>query len=231
MAFHAEKEPLVTAVMVTGRDSQRLAFARLAAACFDRQTYLNRELLIINTAIESLRPTIPNAREIHLPRARCTLGELRNIGIESISGGWVIQWDDDDWHHPERIQAQMEARRSDGACLLGSQLRLSTVLSSAYVCSNTAGIHGTILHAAKIPWRYPALARAEDTRFLECFPRIVALENPARLYVRIYHGANTWPERHIMADLTGKRNELPHAYRELCREILDKYKSLSVVSR
>ena len=48
-----------------------------------------------------------------------TLGRLRNHSIDLATGDWCIQWDDDEWYHPWRIerQASVLGRRSIASAL------------------------------------------------------------------------------------------------------------------
>jgi glycosyltransferase involved in cell wall biosynthesis len=88
--------------------------------CFVEQTYLPRELLILNEGEETIGVEAGNIREIRIEKvATRTLGDLRNLALELAYGDWLIQWDDDDWYGPERIEAQMRARRSGAAVLVG----------------------------------------------------------------------------------------------------------------
>ncbi len=188
---------LVTAVMITGRDPERRVLAGIAVTTFLGQTYPRKELVIINTG-EPLRRPEPCVREICLDQGAKKLGELRNMGIEESEGDWVIQWDDDDWHHPERIAAQMKFSKRNGACVLGSQVRFSLVSGTGFVWTDKAGIEGTILHHRSVAHRYPRTAKSEDTVFYRLFARAVVVRGCPELYVRLYHGRNTWDEKHIM---------------------------------
>lgn len=142
-----------------------------------------------------------------------TLGELRNLAIER-AREWLrdapgprlaIQWDDDDQHHAERIERQVAVWRAGAAVVLRRQLRgeLSKP-GDEIVCDRTDGIEGTILHDLDTPHEYPRASRGEDTAFLKRFPLRVVLENDPRLYLRWFHGKNTWHRDHVLRPKDGR---------------------------
>ena len=121
---------MVSAVMITGKHPERYALARVAVDCFHAQTHGSRELVIVNTGDVRLWRGEPEVVEIMVEQAGLTLGELRNRALEAARGDWVIQWDDDDWHHPERIASQLAVAEPDAACVLGSR---SAMISRAAI--------------------------------------------------------------------------------------------------
>ena len=168
------KPPLVTAVMITGKTPKHEKMARVAVQSFLDQTYTNKELVIINDGPYELRIGHPSVREILIrePQKKI-LGELRNLGIEEARGDWIIQWDDDDYHHPHRILFQMAHRRPDKAVVLLKQLRVD-ITKGEIICvqCDDGGIAGTILHPAKTDVRYPIEAQGEDRQFLRGFSTV-----------------------------------------------------------
>lgn len=190
--------PLVTAVMVTGKNPARNPLALAAVECFRRQTWVNRELVIINDGTP-LGVAGDNIREIsRKPHATITLGDLRNAGLDAAKGDWVIQWDDDDWYHPDRITQQMLA--ADGrAVLLRHQIRYDAVDGMFYTSLGMPAHAGTILHPRRPMARYFSERKHEDSHFWQqWFPDAVRLANDPELYLRISHGTNTWGRDHII---------------------------------
>jgi len=211
--------PFVSAVMITGKSVEHERWARVALRCFLEQTWPaeSRELLIVNDGPYRLlaRPDEyvapdgrPLVRELGLPAGERPLGELRNIGLDSARGDCVIQWDDDDWHGPGRIELQATpVRQGRAACtFLNRQARYSVPQNSAKLFLANR-IHGTILHRV-CGVRYPATRRAEDTDFMYRVitefgaDRVEDIDVPAeecdRYYIRLHHGGNTWGAGHIM---------------------------------
>src|SRR5436305_1073460 len=66
--------------------------------------------------------------ELRLNKSRWeTVGDLRNLALEHATGDFIVNWDDDDWHHPRRIEVQMQARGEDTAVLLRTRIHHSLV--------------------------------------------------------------------------------------------------------
>lgn len=223
-------KPLVSAVMVTGKSRDRYRLASLAMEDFLRQTYQPRELLIINdgpvqllddpSRLDNDRGTLlrenPAAacaaiREPRLNpstgRERVSLGELRNMGLDMAAGEFVCQWDDDDHHHPLRLEQQMTALLTHGKeiCCLTHQIRYGIPNDAAFVAHLPIGIPGTVLHK-KTARRYPKLGKHEDSHFFKAYEpheRLLISNGPdtfpgPALYVRTYSTLNTFGPLHIM---------------------------------
>jgi glycosyltransferase involved in cell wall biosynthesis len=207
--------------MITGKTPHHEAMARVAVKCFLAQSYTHKELVIINDGEYRLNIEHPAVREVHLnddiPASfewqrgmKVPLGRLRNIGLQYAKGEYVIQWDDDDFHHPHRILFQMaHMPRTDGpaAVLLRRQMRVSIVgKREAFNVEDTGGIAGTIIHTCGKSVEYPYdMSKGEDSHFLKCFgDNVVRVDNDSdiwpgpALYLRLYHGHNTWDEAHVM---------------------------------
>lgn len=222
-------KPLVTAVMVTGKDPAHQRLAEIAVDSVLAQTYRNLELVVINDGEYSIqRPADERLREVRLPEGK-VLGELRNVGLDVAKGQWIVQTDDDDWHHPERIERQMAFALPGRCVLLEHQIRYSFVTNCAFRYGCKEGIAGTILHP-RGPERYPPKAKAEDSDFwLRAFgPKRILIRNKdeAGLYIRFAHYHNTWSSRHIMKHLDGKQGvwELSPEEQGLLLGVLNKYK-------
>jgi len=129
------------------------------------------------------------------------LGDLRNIGLREARGELIIQWDDDDWYHPQRIELQVQAlieTKSDICCL--ERWRLAWPARSLYVVSKRRAWEGSMLAVkARLPC-YPSMRRGEDTVFFDrCRSaglKVHLLDRP-ELYVYVVHGQNTYPEEHF----------------------------------
>jgi glycosyltransferase involved in cell wall biosynthesis len=198
------KPPLVTAVMITGKDPKRETLARKSVQSFLDQTYRRRELLIINHGEYELKIGHPAVREIKIDK-RLSLGEMRNMGIEHAKGEWIIQWDDDDYHHPHRILYQMAHRAGpDAAVLLRKQIRVDMLNGEVICIQCDDGIAGTILHSVGTDVRYPPLEKTEDSEFVKGFGQLILLDNDSdtwpgpALYLRFYHGSNVMDHAHVM---------------------------------
>lgn len=198
-----EQHSEVTAVMIT-QNKERHPYVMMSIRSFLKQTYPASRLLIVNDGVP-VDMDHPRIQEIILPfQSERTLGDLRNIALDHIETPFVIQWDDDDWSHPERIQVQMNAAAlSSKANVLKRQYRYDVVAGKTMRVRWRA-IPGTILHPAS-DLRYPSLRREEDTVFFRKWKKADAinlLDNEPGLYVRLFTGQNTWGRNHIMSGET-----------------------------
>lgn len=202
--------------------ANRKSLAARAVRCFEQQTYANRELIVIDDGTEDytelfrhLPPSqIRYMRDI--PKGQ-VLGRLRNIALDAARGEYLIQWDDDDWYHPDRIriQARTLTKGFDACCLGTSLMHLSDpqFRHLPYLGSLPNGIPGSIMHVRDSSIRYPEFEKAEDTVFLEQWRqrRYAKLpEELSHLFIRCYHGSNTWQQEHFMRRV---RNSFPKAVR------------------
>lgn len=212
--------PLITALMVTGKSPDRRPLAAAAVRSFLQQTYPRKRLVIVDDSpppyweADCLRhPEVTVVRATPRP-----LGALRNLGLELISEGLTIQWDDDDWSHPERISCQWSFWSPGRAVTLLWQVRYSFINNAAYAIrydKRHQGIPGTALFD---PMTNPAVRynaddrKHEDSHLLDkWFPGQCVVydnnwqHNPGpEMYLRFCHPTNTWSERHIMRDYSGE---------------------------
>lgn len=197
--------PRVSCVMVT---ADRAAIARRAVNCFLAQSWPNRELVVVDDGNEdytSLLAGIPADRLLYQRQPRtpeATLGRLRNRSLELARGALVAQWDDDDWYHPERLTRQVAVLGDthDACVLAGTLMHLDAPewMEHPYVGRLSPGVPGTIVHRADAGVRYPEQRRGEDTVFLDHWPRArVAVLDAPELFLRAFHGANTWERVHF----------------------------------
>ena len=98
----------------------RLEWLPKAIRCFQRQTYRNRELLILADGqdVRHLVPDDPRIRLIHLAR-RPEIGAKRNYGCERAAGEIITHWDDDDHSAPGRLAEQIERLLDSGKAVAG----------------------------------------------------------------------------------------------------------------
>jgi len=197
-------QPLVTAVMITGKHEARLPLALAAVRSYQQQTHQNKRLMIVTDGF-SVWDHIPHPddsiREVSVHKM--SLGELRNVALDNIRPDeqFVCQFDDDDWSGPQRIELQLAAAQQHPGCAvtLRQQVRYSFETCSAFVArmEPELGIPGTILHPVT-PLRYPALGKHEDSHFLKSFSSIHVLEAAPELYLRFHTDFSTWDIKHVM---------------------------------
>lgn len=232
----------VSCLMVT---KNRLKLVRRAVQCFQAQSHPSRELVVINDGDDGTQEFIrqlgdPRIIYVRPERPDMNLGELRNLSISAASGTFVMQWDDDDWYHGDRIKAQLAALVETNAdlCVL-ERWTLAWPSEGLFYWSKRRPWEGSMLAIkAKLP-AYPQLPRGEDAElFRSCIDnglKICSLDRPD-LYLYVVHGTNTFDNEHfarcVFNDYTRTlepdevnqvlaRLELPHEpqlpkVRELC---------------
>jgi glycosyltransferase involved in cell wall biosynthesis len=108
-------EPLISCLCLTVPGRAKLLLD--AVQCFTRQTYPNRELLIVcdpGHAIETAAIVKPHdglrARIAVIPtELKLLIGSKRNVGCAYATGEYIAVWDDDDYSGPLRLQHQLAA--------------------------------------------------------------------------------------------------------------------------
>ena len=190
---------------------------RRAVRCYQQQTYPRKELVVVDDGEEDLSGILSvlpeeEVRYIKLERhPDNVLGALRNRALDEARGDYLVQWDDDDWYHPERIARQVAVLEQgfDACTLSGSLMHLDDPVfyCHPYVGYLPDGIPGSIMHRRNEHIRYPEMRRAEDTVYLKAwieqgrYTRLPRTE--VYLFIRCFHGANTWEKKHF---LTRMRN-------------------------
>lgn len=201
---------LVSAVMVTGKSPERRKLAAAAIRSVERQTWPTKQLVLVTddeatAELYAAQPFLIPTKVCYIAGPR-SLGELRNEGLVQADGEYIVQTDDDDWYHPQRITYQMQFAEPGTAVVLKHQIRYSFTNQAAFVYTQPRpgqGIHGTVLHHKRPDLVYEKIGKHEDSHFLDTHfgaGKLVVVDNWQRpeLYVRTYSGLNTWDERHIM---------------------------------
>jgi glycosyltransferase involved in cell wall biosynthesis/predicted O-methyltransferase YrrM len=189
-------QPLVSCVMPT---FNRPDFVPQAIRCFLRQTYPNKELIVVDDGDERAAahvPMDPSVRYVSVDR-RMPLGAKRNLGVDVSAGDVIAHWDDDDWYAPEYL-SRVVARllQSSSAALTGMSRYLVYLLAaqSLKVCSAGVPAGASFCYWRRI-WQdhpYRETERAEDYFFLrDARPAIHAIAD-AELFAVIRHGRHTW---------------------------------------
>jgi hypothetical protein len=209
------RRPLVSCLMVT---RGRLFPSRFAVDCFLRQSWAERELVLVcdgpGTEVETycralgdarIRIVYPEADAVAAPDTEAnppSLGALRNLALRAARGEWICQWDDDDLYHPQRIEIGMLMLQSMQAdALFLSRWMLWAPAARRIGVSGSREWEGSMLARRTGVPAYPALARGEDTAVMHAMlgrGRVVLLDAPW-LYTYVQTGANTWTAHHFEA--------------------------------
>ncbi|MEX0609953.1 MAG: glycosyltransferase family 2 protein [Balneolaceae bacterium] len=193
--------------MVTANRTQ---LAKRAVECFLNQTYHNKELIVIDDGKEdysAILSKIPSEQIKYLKleeKPDSVLGKLRNMSLEKATGDYLMQWDDDDWYHPDRIKVQAEIldKGNDACCLSSAIMHLDTqdFINHPFNGVLPDGIPGSIMHKRNDSIRYPETRRAEDTVYLNEWlkKKYFKLDDSYNyLFLRAFHGNNTWEQDHF----------------------------------
>lgn len=203
-----KEHPKVSCLMVTANRKQLM---RRSILGFKNQTYPNKELVVVDDGqqdLEEVLKELPSSQLTYLKlksKPGNTLGKLRNRSLDEADGEYLVQWDDDDWYHPDRIsiQAGFLNKGYDACCISGSLMHLDEepYMLHPYVGYLPEGIPGSIMHRIDKAIRYPHTRRAEDTVYLKEWmkKRYVQINSDyAHLFIRCYHGNNTWEKDHFL---------------------------------
>jgi glycosyltransferase involved in cell wall biosynthesis len=209
---------MVTCLMVTLPVSQRFSYLQRSLAAYCRQTHRDKELVLVldrgpadaKSAIAAYVASL-NRDDIRIvdPAGMNSLGALRNISRESARGDILCQWDDDDWHHPQRLERQLAALVESG----GQSVVLQEVMqffpeSRSLYCTNwrstpAQGLPGTLMCRQSAPIHYPETGYGsqlgEDSAVstqLQQQDGYHVLADAPHLYVYVSHGDNSWPDEH-----------------------------------
>jgi glycosyltransferase involved in cell wall biosynthesis len=196
--------PLVTCIMAT---CDRRSVASKAIDYFKRQSYPNRELIVMDDgtdAIEDLLPPDPRIRYIRMPHRR-TMGAKHNLCCEAAAGEIIVHWDDDDWMSDSRLDYQVTAlmKRTERSINGLSRLFfLDPVAPRAWEYIYSQGLPswiagGTFCYRKSL-WqhhRFEDISEGADTRFIWSLQgaEIEALEDNS-FYVATVHPRNTSPK-------------------------------------
>lgn len=196
-------QPLVSALMVTrGRGH----LARTAVQGWLAQTWPSRELVIVEQGEDAAfgewiaRLGDARIRHVTVPEGSMVLGDQRNESLRLARGEYVAVWDDDDLHHPLRLEMQVLAAHSARAasCLLARTVAWWPAMRFVWAMRLRPN-EGTMLWRRDLALAYPPLLRAEDTdlrnKLLQHHSTVV-VDQPW-LYIYRIHGRNTWDTPHF----------------------------------
>ncbi|MCP3944653.1 MAG: glycosyltransferase [Desulfobacteraceae bacterium] len=201
-----EKEnlPLVSCIMPT---ADRPRFVPGAIGCFLRQSYLNKELIIVDDGEKSVEHLIPKDSGIHYIRLtkKHTIGVKRNIACGQARGEIIAHFDDDDWSAPWRLDYQVHhlSRKTADICGLARVYFFDPERVAAweycYPVHHRPWIAGGSFAYTKAFWEGHSFRDkniGEDAWFMwdHPVPRLLTLLNNW-FFVACVHSGNTSPKR------------------------------------
>jgi glycosyltransferase involved in cell wall biosynthesis len=193
--------PLISCVMVSRGHRYPAAFAM---ECYRRQTYANRELIVVSVRPEpelaALIEEMADPSIKFVAAAPASLGELRNISIAQASGELICQWDDDDLSASDRLDIQTAAlaQSHSTACYLGA-VTLWWPARRWLAISESRGWENTMLVKREAMPIYAAEDLAEDTRVAQMIGRHhrACLVGSPESYHYVQHGLNACGAEHF----------------------------------
>lgn len=181
----------------------RRGFIPAAIDCWMRQTYENRDLVIVDDGEDSIENIIPKDSRIHYFRIpeKIATGAKRNKCCELAAGSIICHFDDDDWSAPDRIADQVARLMGTGKPITGySQLLFwdtLTLQAKRYQAQVPNYVVGTSLMYKREFWLvgpFKEIQVASDNAFVyPALSRIAASNDPSHMVARI-HGSHTSPK-------------------------------------
>ena len=193
--------PLVSCLMVSRGD---FFPAALAIDCYRRQTYPNRELVIVSARrasdVEAFASSLGDPSIRFVQSDDMPLGDLRNASVAAARGALLCLWDDDDLYHPRRIEVQARALIDAGAdahfllrLFLWWPKRRLLALAGERAWENTM-----LARREALPL-YPSRGIREDTELVRALgeKHPVSFSDAPELYCYVVHDRNICDEAHF----------------------------------
>jgi hypothetical protein len=193
-------QPKIYCIMITGKNDQRLCFAKHAIKNFEEQDY-NQKVLIIINHFNKQTPVATHQKnifEFFVTKENNTLGDLRNIALQlvPIDGLWTI-WDDDDYRVPNYLSMMANEMRKASADVVVFTKRIECNLNTNFVWELQLN-YGFIFVLAKqdLRIRYLPKDSMEDVSLISDFRKLgkyvhIWYNNPSTMYIRNVHNNNT----------------------------------------
>lgn len=187
--------------MITGKDSKRVAYARLIGIKnFYTQTYKNKKMIIINHGnIPILEKPNTDIYELHVDKGEMTLGDLRNIALELIPlNGISLCWDDDDWRRPDYIETMLNKMLNTKSIAVFMKNRIEYNMANGFTFTSSFDRGNTHIMSIKLDrLRYTSKDTLEDVDLqtdIKTFKKkYTVIDNDPDMYIRIIHQNNTSP--------------------------------------
>jgi glycosyltransferase involved in cell wall biosynthesis len=190
-------EPLISCIMPT---RNRRRFVSQAVYYFLRQSYPQRELIVVDDGDDPVGDLLPDDERIRYLRLgeRTSLAAKRNLGCEVARGELIAHWDDDDWMASDRLIRQLEVLNGAVLCGAHSLLYYDPFEAAAWRLSpRDDGVRlagGTLVYRRSL-WEACPFDETDGVRCTGLVAR--ALPNGVRsldapdLYVGLLHRGNT----------------------------------------
>jgi O-antigen biosynthesis protein len=187
-------QPLVSCIMPI---RNREAFVPAAVDCFLKQTYSNKELIILDDSDVSSSVELCSAWPVkHVLVTQMPIGTKRNYCCELAQGEIICHFDSDDWSTPDRISDQVARLTRTGKPVTGygTLLFWDAIMQQAkrFKSSVDGYVCGTTLCYRKDYWtdhRFEDKGQAEDNAFVyPALKSIAASSDSSHMVARIHKG-------------------------------------------
>jgi glycosyltransferase involved in cell wall biosynthesis len=178
----------------------RPVFLRQALRYFNRQTYDNSELIVVDDGdepVEDICRGMPRVRYLRL-NTPITVGDKLNLGIRHARGNVIQKLDDDDYYDPGFIACSMSKLGNPAPATAMVAWDCFLVLPASQGFPRFSGhgwTAGGTLCFNKAMWikkPFQSVWSAEDYYFINdhrpCLIKVVEAER----YMLVRHGGNTW---------------------------------------
>lgn len=192
----------VYCILITGKNAERVQYAKKAVENFLSQTYKEKHLIIVNHDLENKvlddNIDLNNIIEIQINKTdqNLTLGHLRNIGLNLVAhDAYWTTWDDDDWRSQTYLNYMMSfvTARDRNVVAITQRLEYNKNTSSSWIGIKPDGF--VFFVAPKdLRVQYLLIETMEDKNILADYAKnykITLLNNDHKLYVRLVHNTNT----------------------------------------
>jgi len=194
--------PLVSCIMPT---YNRRRFVPQAIRYFLRQTYANRELIVVDDGSDPVADLMPQELRIRYIRlsAKLTVGAKRNLACQEAAGELILHWDDDDWSADWRVAYQVAGLLEEGADVCGLDRILyyepASGESWVYVYPEGRRPWVGVLCYTKDLWKRNPFPEdrpygADNTFVWNDCPKKIARLADNRFYVAMIHSGNVSPK-------------------------------------
>jgi glycosyltransferase involved in cell wall biosynthesis len=200
---------MVSCIMPT---RNRPGFVRAAIDCFLRQTYQEKELIILDDSDAPGSVEIDSAWPIkYVLDERKPLGAKRNDCCELAIGEIICHLDDDDYSTPDRIEFQVALLEQSKKPVTGFGVMYfwDTIHKAArlYRSGNPGYVCGTSLCYRRDFWethKFKEIAEKEDNAFVDpILKQIAASNDPSHMVARI-HESNTSSKTGIIGTISNE---------------------------
>lgn len=198
--------PAVYAIMVTGKDTQRITWARRSWRNWCDQQYLGpKHMIIVNhhptQRVFSSGTAVPaHAQEIvvHKVGNVPTLGAMRNLAVQQVPMGclWTT-WDDDDYRSTDYVATLYRVMGQHKCAAVSFTHRLEHNVNTGLswkLALTTSGFVTMLIHKQPSNCNFAFLDQdtMEDVHIRSHFPDRVLYCNPHHfMYLRLVHHNNT----------------------------------------